>query len=80
MTNSRINFVLEITGAENREAGGLYLAMNSIGAGSSTFTNTLLGDDRIRGNVTYRIRATYYSLEGVPNNVYSNYVTINWVS
>ena len=80
VTNPRINFVLEITGAENREAGGLYLAMNSIGAGSSTFTNTLLGDDRIRGNVTYRIRATYYSLEGVPNNVYSNYVTINWVS
>ena len=79
-TNPRINFVLEITGGENREAGGLYLQMNHAGYGTSTFTNTLLGNDKIRGNVTYRLRATYYTLEGAPMTVYSNYVSINWVS
>lgn len=79
-TNPRINFVLEITGGENREAGGLYINTNSVGYANSTITNTLLGDDRIRGNVTYRLRATYYTLEGAAQTVYSNYVTINWVS
>ena len=65
-TNPRINFVMEITGGENREAGGLYLQMNYAGYGTATITNTLLG--------------TYYTLEGAPMTVYSNYVSINWVS
>ena len=80
VTNSRINFVLEITGGENREAGGLYVTTNSVGRATATINNTLLGDDRIRGNVTYRLRATYYTLEGEAKLVYSNFVTINWIS
>ena len=80
VTNSRINFVLEITGGENREAGGLYVTTNGVGGATATINNTLLGNDQIRGNVTYRVRATYYTLEGEAKLVYSNFVTINWIS
>ena len=77
--NATIMYYLQIGANDPRNVGPFEINLSG-GSGSTTFQSTLLENDRIRGLVTYRIRAEWYTAEGELNSAYSNTVSANWVS
>jgi len=77
--NPSISYSAEITGAENRTVGPRTINTNSSGGAYFEFSNTTLQSPNIRGQINYRIVATWNELGGGTQTTYSNYVAINWV-
>ena len=76
--NSSVNYWLQIGANDPRTVGPFNIVLSN-GSGSATFRSTLLNNETIRGLVTYRIRAEWYTAEGELNSAYSNTVNANWV-
>ena len=77
--NATTKYYLNIGANDPRNVGPFEINLSN-GSGSASFQSTLLLNDTIRGLVTYRIRAEWYTAEGELNSAYSNTVSANWVS
>lgn len=76
--NASIGFYLHIGVNDPRIVGPFYINPVNRNA-TSTFESTLFENDRIRGVVTYRVRAEWYSSTGDVSSSYSNQVTATWI-
>ena len=76
--NSSVTYYLNIGANDPRNVGPFQINLSG-GSGSATFQSTLLNNETIRGLVTYRIRAEWYSSDGNLQSAYSNTVSANWV-
>ena len=76
--NSTVTFYLDITGADNRTTGPFVYTSDAAGNVSWTFSNTLLENPTIRGDVTYRIRAIGNDATGASKTATSNSITLTW--
>ena len=76
--NYSTTYYLQIGANDPRNVGPFDINLSN-GSGSATFQSTLLNNETIRGLVTYRIRAEWYSDDGQLQSAYSNTVSANWI-
>lgn len=75
---SQIQFMLDISGADNRTSGPFNYDTDAVGYVSTSFASTLLANDQLSGDVTYRYRAIGLDAAGTSKTATSNAITVTW--
>ncbi len=75
---SQLQFMLDISGVDNRTTGPYPYTTDAVGFVSNSFTNTLLLTPDLIGDTTYRWRAIGIDAAGTAKTVTSNAITITW--